>query len=319
MRNSPEGNFDLGKWTVIRRFRVLTNDLADGPMIATNAVGIPFLYQTYTFGNEGFPLMRCRSITPKRDEANPLLWMIECRYETADLKGFTGTDNNAGGGTGTENPGDYENPLLELAEIETRTEKYEIVMDSVYDLDTQMVTACKNSAGEKFDPPPMKEESRLTLTITRNEPMTFAHPYLDVYYKDAVNSDAWGWGLQPGQAKMKGITAHRVVRQLPNGTPFAYLRVSYVMDLKPDWDLYILDAGHFYMEQEDPLGNGQLVKVPKEFKTDDQHPRIGLLDGKGNKLPGEPQGGTPVFVRFRPYRRIPFGLLNLPTNWAAVQ
>ena len=62
--DSPQGSFEVGKHVITRKFRVITDSLADGPIVVAQAIGLPRLFQIYTFGDEFHPYCRCRSIDP---------------------------------------------------------------------------------------------------------------------------------------------------------------------------------------------------------------------------------------------------------------
>jgi len=296
--DSPSGNFEAGRLTTVRKFKVQTNDLADGPLVVTAAPGIPRLYESYFFGNELQVYMLCRSMSAERLEPNSMWWEVIANYSTPEPKEPGGVVSPHG--TGQEVSGQFTNPLLELAEVAFSTETVQVPVYGIYK-DDGSSEACKNSAGEIYNPPPMMDQARLTMTITRNEPISSPHPVTSVLYQNTVNSDAW-WGLNPGQARCKTITSSRQVKNLPNGVPFVYLKVVYSFSLLPTHDLQILDAGDFY-----------LVSGKKTAFQDAQgNAYVGLLDGTGFRLS---DGVAPVFKTFKVYPRQPFAPLNLPQSY----
>src|SRR5262249_17092767 len=162
--------------------------------------------------------------------------------------------------------------------------------------------ACKNAAGEIFDPPPMKDQSMLILTITRNEDILSPHPATALLYQDTVNSDVF-WGANAGQVKVANITAQRQTRQISNAV-LPYLKVTYVFHFRsPDWDSRTLNAGSYYRET--------MIGPKIFFKSVEGHPIKGLLQptSPGDKLP---EGDPPNWITVRPYNRLPFSALNLP-------
>jgi hypothetical protein len=168
----------------------------------------------------------------------------------------------------------------------------------------QLISPVRASNGEIFDPPPMKDASRLILTITRNEDITAPHPLTSVLFTDTVNSDIF-FACLPGQVKCMGVTAAKQTKQLSNGAVFSYLKCVYQFQMRPTWDLYILNAGNWYWTD--------IKKLTKQkFLTEDQHPRQGLLDINGLKLA---DGLNPLFVGVRPYQRQKFSPLNLPQSF----
>lgn len=318
--NSPELNLEVGKMTATRYLRVITDSYNDGPFVAVSAIGVPRAYQSYAFYNDGTWInLRCRRVTPRRAAPNSLVWHIEAYYETPEIK-ERGIGADAGGGAGVETAGGLDNPLLELCEIDMSFESHKIPITSIYDpnapQNTPVIHPIRASNGEVYSEPPEKDDSRLIMTFERNEDLGSPHPFLSVMYQDTVCSDAWGWGLQAGQAKITSITAKRMTRQLPSGLTFAYLRVKYEMRLAPSFDIQVLDSGSFYVKEDASPGNGN-QRVIDHFLTNDGHPlERGLLDGTGHKLA---DNLDPIYFTIRPYRRQPFAALNLPNNWAACQ
>lgn len=398
--DSPQAGFEMGKHTITRTFLVQTNSLSDGPYTAALAIGIPGMFTPYYYGLEFNPFCIVRSIEPKRVKPGSLFWDVVVKYETPELKGGGGGLGDRGGdgegekgGTGVDKPGEYQNPLIEVPEIETHFETQQQVMygcfpgtkvtatngsntvtpvntSSYYytvgdpvllqqvsiianmsyggvlqnagaslattitniNTTTGAITLAANwngptctvtftdmsfqplrsSNGEPFNPPPHRDESKLILTITRNEALATPHPTLSIAYQDCVNSDVF-WGADPGMVKLNNITVRRETRQLQNGTTAAYLRCTYVFHIKQTWDVQLLDKGTWYWTTGSRLGTGA---KQQKFLSADGNPIDGLLNGKGGKLA---DGATPQFLYARAYNWKPFSLLNLPQSFTQVQ
>lgn len=153
-----------------------------------------------------------------------------------------------------------------------------------------------NSAGEPFDPPPEKDDGLPFLRITRNE--IVLNTLQLMLFENSLNADAI-FGAAPLTLKMTGIGARRVYKK-----GFRYWRVSYTMTYNRDtWELQLLDHGRYYRD----AANGNSIT---SFVTDDDppQPRIGLLDGNGDRLN---DADDPVFLSFPIYQRMPYVLLNL--------
>ncbi len=295
MPDSPKGKIttdDVGQRSYTRRFRVQMSLYSDGLANVSKAAGVPRLFTPYVFGSDKDQYALARSLEAERMGPNSLFWVVTVEYRTFSK---------------SELLLQYENPLLVLPEVETSIERFQEPIYFVYDVSTEALTPCRNSAGQVFDPPPMRDNSRLTLRITRNESISTLHPAVDLAYTDAVNADVF-WGCPAGTWKCTGITSKREIKQLASGTLFPYLRCGYAFEARPRWDLLILDAGAYYKTSGE---------VPKRFifTGDDGQPRIGLLDGTGGKLA---DGERPVYRTFRTYLRKPFAPLNLPQTFASV-
>lgn len=307
--DSPKVSGNLNQRSYTRTFIVKTDSKDTGPLAVVSASGIPRLYEPFAFGSEVDPECLLRDIDAERVSEGAFQWVVTCHYSTPepDSKNASSTDT---AGTKREAPGSQDNPQLQLPEIDVSFEKFQQVVYAVYDITTQELTPCKASNDQVFDPPPMRDASRMVIQIVRNEPISAGHPALGVLYQDAVNSDYW-FGLAPGQAKIMSIAAQRQTKQTTiAGAPvlLPYLRCTYKIECRPTWDTLILDAGTFYLD-DDPL-TGKVKK--KAFITDDGHPTTGPLDGHGHKLDA---GANPVFKTFRFYLRRPFSLLALPQSF----
>ncbi len=307
---SPKVDESLNKRTYVRMFRVLCDSLADGPLTALSAPGVPRAFAPYVFGNEHDDYALCRNVTAERAQAASLYWFVEARYETPEPR----ERGNESAGTGSEKAGQNENPLLMLPEVSTSLEKFRELIYWVYDpLADNKIQPCRNSAKQVFDPPPEKDSSRLILSITRNESIGTNHPFIDVNYADAVNADTF-WGCAAGVWKCQGITSARETKQLANGTTLPYLKCAYKFEARPDWDLQILDAGAFYFANAFDTRTAPPNDKRIQFQLKGS-PITGPLNGNGERLP---DGANPVFLPLRPYRRIPFGPLALPQSFAQV-
>lgn len=281
MPNSPEASISMGKRSYTRRFRVITNDRNDGPLIVLSAAGIPPLYTQYATPNESDPIALVRSYDPQRIGPAQLVWTVAVKYETPELKGGDKS------GSGTDTPGEQNNPQLELPTVKTSESEYEELVTQVYDPTTNNAAPPASSAGEVFDPPSKRQNFYESLEISRNEDLSAPHPALGNLYRNSVNSDTF-WGLAPGTWRCVQISAERQVRQLQNGTFVAFLKVTYKFTARPNgWDDQLLDYGNYYFR---PVldGAGDVTNwVNTQFKTADGHTRTGLLDGNGGALPDQ--------------------------------
>lgn len=323
--DSPKATFELGKFTVTRKFLVKTSSVLDGPATVALAPGLPLLFSPYLFGIEFLPFLRCRSVEPERMAPASLEWEVTCTYETPDFKdaamGDGGFDANKGdsrggdgGGTGEETDGQFQNPELMIPEIEVHFETHKQAVYAVFNPTTQVLTPAAASTGEIFVPAPELDRSHLILTITRNESIASNHPGLALTYQDTVNSDTF-WGAAPGQVKCQSITVQRLVKNFPDGTVLPYLKATYIFHFRNTWDIQILDKGTWYYNKPGGTMDQSLWKRVK-FTSDDNQLIEGLLDGTGGALA---KGANPVFLTMRLYDRVPFGALNLPQSFLQVQ
>lgn len=175
-------------------------------------------------------------------------------------------------------------------------------------LTNNAVMPAQSSAGEVFVPSPHMDQSRLVLTITRNEDILSPHPALALAFIDKCNSDNF-WGASPYQVRCVAITAQRQEKQLPQGVVYPFIRATYTFKFMPTWNIQLLDKGHYWREL---VTNNPLTYKRKPFQDTQGNQIEGLLDGNGGKLA---DGGTPVWKTIQAYGFMPFNLLNLPQGF----
>jgi hypothetical protein len=276
-----------------RVFRVLTDNPLDGPVTVLTAPGIPKLLEAYADANgsvDGNAF--CNKREPTQDQDDPTTWLVRCYY-TTDVT---------------------QSPWLAPPEVTWGTEKYQRPAYAAFnpfypnpnDKSVTQFVPVINSAGEMFDPPPMFDDSRPTLTVRRNE--LVYNQAIAVLYQDAVNSDNFA-GFAPGVAKMDSITA--VSKQ---AGPITYWEVTYTIHFRREgWALLLLDSG--YSEAvPDPNNAGKLIKRliydPSGHPVSSQWP----LNGVGQKLvldTTKPINEQLVFLSFNVYKALAFADLRL--------
>lgn len=227
-----------------KRFRVITDDIADGPQKVRSGFGMPRIGEPYINGNDADILATCVDIDVKAT-ASPFVWMLVATYDTSRLVDVV-----------------VDNPLNQPAEISWAFTEYErpLVRDA-------RGVSLVNTSGEAFDPPLTVPDSRPVVTITRNEP--FFSPALAVAYQDAVNLDIFA-GALPRAAKVNAING---VRQIDLG--LVYYKVTYEIQFRRElFDLYVLDQGYRDI-------NKKLFRDPVDFAPL-SNPT--LLNGKGKRL-----------------------------------
>lgn len=264
-----------------RVFRVITNDPKDEPWVVGSAVGLPILFDPYQGQNGVIDLnSRALRIEPRQSDDDPYIWEVVIEYGTK----FNGIDASHY----SANPASYENPTLRPADVEWGYVSFQKPIDT--DL---LNNAVVNSAQDAFDPAPLVDDHRPTLTISRNE-LVF-DPSVAITYMDAVNTDVF-FGALPGQAKVAGISANREFEH-----NLFFWRVTYEIHFRREgWNLVILNRGYHHL-----VGG-----VSKKILDKDAEP-VGspkLLAANGTLLP---QAGTPTYKTFYPYKELPFAFLEL--------
>jgi len=262
----------------LRRFQVVTDDAKDAGDLITLATGVPRVQDPYITANVQNTKARCRKVRARcPDRDNPFNWELDCEYTT---RAFQPESAN-------------ENPLARPAVIEWDGEEFQRPFRENKDLDDKPFL---NTAGDPFDPPVEQDQERPIVRITRNQ--ASFEPSFARLYANAVNEDTW-FGYEPFSVKCKPIRA----RSTREGQ-LDYWIVTYEFHLTEEGELWIptkvLNAG-FHQ-----LVNGQR----KEILIGASRP--------SSPVPLNEQGGVnspllaPVNLKFRLYRKLPFGPLNLP-------
>jgi len=214
-----------------------------------------------------------------------------------------------------------ENPLDDPAKTEWSTETFSaVVWEDVNG------GAIVNSAGDPFDPPAEKDDSRWT-SITRKN-VADSVPDWIFAYQDGVNSDSFtidGKSIDAGEAKVSAI--HLSETQERNEVDYRVLTVtihyrgegddsgssgygsgSGADEIEP-WDLSILDAG--MREIVAGSSGGGLRNITNTGTDGDGEPVTAPapLDGEGSKIEN-PTPDNAVFLQFEIYRKRAFSLIE---------
>lgn len=194
-----------------------------------------------------------------------------------------------------------ENPLSRPPDISYKGTKSTVV----YTVDSEGKPVL-NSSDEPFEEPLEKDDTRPTLTITRNEAkFVFANA---VEYQDAVNQDVF-FGADPGKAKIQDISAKYVVEGV-----YAYWNVTYEIQFRRDgWLDKVMDRG-YRSKTRQTLPDGSLARRRFDYEqlTDANGQPLTKpvkLDGQGKPLE---DGKDAVYLDFKPYKILPFKKLRLP-------
>ncbi len=284
---SPEGN--IGETISFRRiFLVDTSTVFDGAIVVLTAAGIPNLGDGYTFGgSESNADVKAQSKEARRLEPNARQWEVVVIYANDEFDG------------------ELINPIVKVG-FETR-QKPLLKAFKANEAGAFDEVAMVNSCGDQFDPLPVGQEYILTLSISRNE-NEFTQVIANA--RKFIGHPATDKVMGIDGAIMRGIGIEKKFSLTKTGLINRFFEVSYNLWFPPD--IEVLDIGPFFCVQEsgtDPITRNQFV-------TAEGHPRLGLLDGKGNKLDDDKE---PIFLGpFKPAKPIPFRSLGLPTSFDSV-
>lgn len=269
-----------GDWTrtYTRTWRVITDDPQTGPIEAAGGIGVGIgdYYKTASEDDIG---SFCNEIDATVEGEDGQSWIITVTY-------------------GPYNPNtNPKDPTERPIQVNWGTAQFQRVADQTTDQNTDgSPKAVVNSAGDRFDPPIMKDDSRPVLVIVRNEP-TFNQD-LAALYRDSINIDPF-WGHDPYTVKCLSIEA-----QLTHNPDIGYYwPVTYKFEFNDDgWISQILDAG--FRELNAGGTDAQAILDYKGLPVANP----ALLDGHGKKLA---EGSDAVFLEFNIYKEMSFEGLNL--------
>jgi hypothetical protein len=292
-RRVPEGRSGSGDEDRTRTYtdiyRVRTDDVLDGPLVAVNAVGIPRFGDPYIDSAGNFDHgVRCKKISVAPDQEDPQQWLVTVEHGS-DQPGETKRDPNQM----------TENPLLRLAEVSVSSESTKRPLE--VDLDGE---ALLNSAFDPFDPPYEDDDFRQVYQVTKN--MSSFNDLESFEYLGAINSDTF-LGSGPGTWRMRDYSGQS---SFENDVYYWKVTLKLERSKKP-FAVKLLDAG--YQGFVGGLTPGQGFKRVVLLDPNGQaYTQPVLLDGNGSALdPNKVATGEtpPVYLPFNIYRAKPFGTL----------
>lgn len=312
-RTGPRGQ--VGRRLYGRHFVVITNSSTDGPVTVLAAPGLPQPYEPYVTSTEFDFGAIVRSVIPSQRPNTRTVWDVYVEYDTE----FEPFDNPFTEPPEIEDDSEfYDEPLLGVSAVGyTPGQPSPNTGDPIKDGDEIQVKGqgFVTSAGEVFDPPPTRPQSRPIVTFTRNQASYSIAT--KVTYESHVNSEPWS-GLQKRQAFCRSIRGRsHVWKSTTVGVPnIFYYRVSYTFALKKEtWDLQLPDIGSWYLD----YSSG--VAVKRSFYVEGTaQPRLGLLDHSNPEQPGKRLTGNDDQVQWLRWRdthmQVDFNTLNIDLNLA---
>lgn len=242
-------------------------------------------------------------------------WLCTFNYGPFNVGHEVGTTDAASGAS---------NPIESVPEVDWSHEIHE----TAYVQDVNGLPF-RNTVGDPLENPPKREESRQTLSFTRNE-ATYNETYAQQYVLK-TNSDTF-LGFAPNQARIKSITGKRTY-----STDYGfYWRVSYVFEFRV--------LAFIFPATFDPIdelaGGSDSITITYGFEELVLNEGFRQVGADGKIAPilvgGQPisapmaldEGGSPInndvdlngqleepfYLIFNNYSQIPFADLNIPTD-----
>jgi hypothetical protein len=281
-----------------RTFLVQVNDALDDALVVIAPAAIPRRFGPYV-GYDGLIDTGClaRTVKAVQDQESPFLWKVTVEYSSESQASQGGKRGAGAGDPGSGDGSRYnQNPLLRPPDIDYGTLQIERVMEkdvgrAFFKADPKAVV---NSAGDKFDPPPMKEISAKVITISRNE---ISYDMLaKTFYENTINSYKF-LGCPEYTVLCKSITA-----RLDSDNGIYFWKVTYTFHYRSDgWDLKLLDQGFHevaFFKKRHIMADAMPVAQPVP------------LDGTGLALPA---GSTDYhYITFYQYPAFDLNDLRVP-------
>lgn len=273
-----------------KQYLVKTDDKSDSEFDVLTDASLP------AFGDPHpvVPQLFVEDIRIAQLAESPYYWNLTVSYtnqrqgeNSGQLDGDT-PSTSGGGSTGGATP------TFLKPEISWATEQFQVVCDTTVEGIRGVKQAICNSAGDPFDPMPMKDESRLICNI-KSYFETIPVWILD--YQDAINNAAItidGVAIDEYQAKVQSVAVSEIQRRGDVEFRTVQMRISV---LKENWVKKVLDQGFraFDATADDTF-------IPYNI-TDDDGNQISspvLLDGEGFKL-DPPTAVDAVYLDFYIY------------------
>lgn len=301
-------------WDALQEFQetymVRCDDATDGPYIAvlegqkfvqTPPLRLPFLGETHPRSNFAV----CIHLDPQPyTGSDPFNFRVTARYET-----FKGDEQQIT----LESP----DPLAQKPEFLWDFSTEQVPLDKEPG-DTGKLTL--NAAGQKFDPPPLKDAGPVTLWFQRNEAKDRTPDA--VAFRHTVNKKPWtvvGFGVGPGVAKVVKITSKFTLgRAGPAGIHLRYFVVTYEFAFREEgWDAELLNQGTEELGVFLDNGRKTMGLINILDKEGEQIRAPQPLTAEGQAIPRDEYGKfieEPNFMTFKRYPRKNFKkLLNYQT------
>jgi hypothetical protein len=312
--NGRHGSLDQNAVrTYSRVFKVRTNSGFDSPLDvlipgnSADVTGVPSIRDPYVDnnGNVDFGAI-CTKVTPVQMNDDPFVWEVTCEY-SSDKGNIEQRDQT------------IDDPLSRPPIFKISFGRYQKVatLNNSADLAAGAIT---NSAGEAFTPAPEMDDSRVVITMTRNE------PWVDLsvvkLYQDTLNSDTffgdppltWKLTLDAEGVYENSIYYWKVTYTFEYRAPITFNVLVPVKQAfgnwsfqtstttQSAWHLATLDQGFHHIDV-----NGNFVSNLDANMNPFADPQ--LLNGNGGLLQfGQP----PAFIITQVYNSLPFALLQVP-------
>lgn len=286
----PGREIDIGKqnewkrrrhWTALTDVRTYDEGVLYLAAVAFPGSTVPTPYFS-THPNDSRFL--CKRVVTRQDRKSPVLWLLSADYDTAPWD--------------TE---DEEDPLDRRTKVSWATNKYQKAVEK-----DRNGKAILNAAGDYFDPPPLKDVSRWTATLTKNLP---AVPTWIFGYEDALNNANWtlqGLTIPKNAAKIFSISISDIQRE--GDVEYYVFSYSVEFDTIDLWKGKYLNQGFYYLDPNEPDPDKKRKRC--KIKGKDSASPV-LLAVNGDQILN-PSPATATFMEYDVDKEVDFSVLATP-------
>jgi hypothetical protein len=283
----PGREIDIGKqpdwkrrkhWTAYTDTRAYDEGLVYLACVAFPGSTVPTPYFSTHPGDSRF---LCKRVTCRQDSKAAYLWRLTADYDTLPWE-----------------DDDEEDPLDRRAKISWSTVKYQKAVEK-----DRNGKAILNSAGDFFDPPPLKDVSRWTARVSKHLP---AVPTAILSYPDKLNNADWTiqtLTVPRNAAKIMAIE----ISDLQKEGDVEFYTLTYTVEFDADdlWKGKYLNQGYYFRDPEetDPELQRKRCKVKGKDCASPQ-----LLKSNGDQEL-DPKPSTSTFQEYDIENEMDFGVL----------
>lgn len=288
-RYSLEDGQPLPSQDLERKFWVYSDTTDEDPTAVLSAAGLP----QYGDAHPQVSAALAQDISMERDEEYPARWEVTVKYMSRRLQGGSGDD------------GPNADPEL-ITRIAISTVQGERLIEQTIDGDPIATTAGELITGVKIP----WNELQIEFTQYRSQLDTEAY-YQIAKYRNAINSDTWR-GFDPYTARIVSITGNNVNIY---GQELLERRITVLLTDpddpdKPDWRLYLLNAGYYLYRNVtigDEVINGLVQILDPQTGMPFTKPQRINMDGTAFLSREAPS----IYNQYRVYPELPFAALNI--------
>lgn len=278
---SDEADESVAETRYVEKWVVQTDSASDVASTILQYPGLPQRGSVYP-GDVRALCKRRRPILRSQEQSRKI-WDTTIEYSTKEEE---------------EDEEDKQSPLNRPAKWSGSFQQFQAIADK--DRDGKAIL---NTAGDAFDPPLTKDESRPVMTCVKN----FAFLNLSFWGEiaDSINKNAWGV-FGPKQLKVMNVTWDYAF-----DGPTLYFPTTFSFQINKDgWDEDVLNRGYRQIEAAG--------EEPKQITVDADIGKVAisepaLLDAAGKVIPKAQLPQAAHYVSAKKYKLKDFSTFNIPT------